>query len=209
MDNQYTISVDPGVKNIGLAVFRDKTLVFACHSSLKNPGNKKKLTFEEHISGIRDFVWGVPYFRFPNIKVIVENNDVACTQIFAAALAGMVSVLNGTASFSLVFPQAVTRWGKLDSNRVKKKKQTGYLVKKWFGKSFDSLDVNDAILNFVYEHCRISKIRREEIKDATFTCEDYKPDPIDTDECGTDWDKECEVDTVPSGGVAATRTSLV
>lgn len=216
----WTISIDPGIKNIGVSIFREKKLFFTETYQLTNDEKAQDLVF-----GIRHMMKHFVeksklvslYTRSDHHRLVIEDQDVRCTKHFPGMAMMSFIELFPWGEIHLVHPQVVARWMSLNDffevngktqrpkkiTRQKKKELTRYWVNMKTGQDFSSFDVCDSIMNFIYADCRIfskEKLKRSEINNATYCVPANFPCSIDKNEYRSGGNQECEVNTVPNDG---------
>lgn len=194
----WTISLDPGWKNIGIAIFFEKTLMFFGKHSLKAQ--------PQDIWGMsRELALLVSSIYKPGARFVLERNDLKWTKHFNQIVCGLLAAWLPATEVQFVYPPTVKKWMEFPpkTERLQKKKLTVKWVQKVTGLEIPDFDTCDAVMNFVYADCRFfSKVpvKRTEIKDATYRVSDHFANTIDQDEHRADRSEERAADPVPGGG---------
>lgn len=157
----YDISVDPGLTNLGIAIFNpiDNSYVKGSVERLCDSG----LPHEELAWAVIRFVQSGPYkeyFLSQGVRFVVELNDIRHTRDLSGMFATAVLLNNKTAKIFTVHPFGVTRFFRLGGiTRVHKKKLTLKMMNEHYCPEPDLLsiqkfDLSDACLNYLYAYCR-------------------------------------------------------
>lgn len=211
---KWSVSIDPGLVNMGLAIFRGTDLYYGETVNLKeryNLGGKPKI---EHLTrSIIDWISTVPQLGYQNVRVIIEDNTINVTHNFAGIIAGVLLCQIPSASVYLVYPMSVASFFKVRGTRrlerASKKRETYLRVRKYFHTNLphNSYDLADACENFLYVHLRVfSKPPLKNPWDRLLIDHAIPQRPVDDtisiNSCQyfTTGTVPSEVDFVPSGG---------
>jgi hypothetical protein len=205
----WTISLDPGVRNIGVSVFKDKKLIYWSTAFLENTVDPN-----EYTKGISNLLERIVHsanmeWKYGDTnKLVIEDQSVHCTKHFPGLAMMKFREIFPWGKIFLVDPRPVARWmdfkqltDKKKIHRLLKKQLTQRWVQELIGFEIRSVDVCDSIMNFIYSDCRLfskeNKLKRIEIQNATYRVSTNLPITIFTDEHRPVRDQECEADPVP------------
>lgn len=209
----YTLSIDPGTRNIGTACFINKQLIRTAHVSLSNLPNSSSdsLSLMSLFFGLKNlltnclpYIGEIDFIQLKKLRVILEYQDIRVTRDFNGILTGILLSFNPTAQIFVVYPQAVSKWMGFQTigRSVKKRKTLEWIKKKVGLEEAITHDQADAILNFIYADCRLfsnpQTLKSVQVDDATYRYPNHTTDTVCEDEHRPDWDQECSSDSVPS-----------
>lgn len=219
-DNDLTISIDPGVVNLGLVIFGDNDRIVGMDTiNLRAWSEKEILKGDNPDAGaigraisnfIENSIWAY-YFFIPKVRIIIESNTIKCTLFVPGILIGKIISVNPSAQIYTVEPMFVAGFFKVRGtrklNRNEKKKLTLKRMREYFDPQsyyeFESFDIADAMQNFLYAKLRF--FSKPPLKNPFTKESDAIPNgEIDTTvangECEwePEWPEEIEVDQLPS-----------
>lgn len=159
---RWSVSIDPGLVNMGIAIFRGTDLYYGETVNLKqryNLGEKPKI---DHLTrSIIDWIGTIPQLGYDHVSVIVEDNTINVTHNFPGIISGAILSRNPSASLYLVYPMSVASFFKVRGTRrlerASKKRETYLRVRKYFHTHLPNgaYDLADACENFLYAHLRL------------------------------------------------------